>query len=163
MRLFFGLFLGLFLSGPIHAQGTTLAFGGLQHDASLPVEVAADSLQVDQNDGTAVFTGNVLVSQGEMRLASETLRVEYASDGENGEIARMLAGGGVTFTNGLEAAEAADAVYTLSSSNVVMTGDVILTQGQNAIAGDRLTIDLETGIGNMEGRVRTVFQSGDSN
>lgn len=145
------------------AQGTTLAFGGLQHDASLPVEVAADNLKVDQSDGSAEFTGNVLVSQGTMKLASASLRVEYASDGQAGDIDRMLASGGVTFTNGLEAAEAEEAIYTLSSSAVVMTGDVVLTQGSNAIMGERLVIDLATGTGNMEGRVRTIFQTGDAN
>ena len=148
---------------PAFAQGTSLAFGGLKHDASLPVEVAADSLKVDQSDGSAVFSGNVLVSQGEMKLAASSVRVEYVDGGDTGQIEKMLASGGVTFTNGLEAAEAQEATYTLTSSAVVMTGDVILTQGSNAITGERLVIDLENGTGNMEGRVRTIFQTGDSN
>ena len=152
------ILVGFALPQVSQAQGTNIAFGGLQHDATLPVEVAADSLRVDQSDGTALFTGNVRVSQGEMRLASESLRVEYAEDGSAGQINRMIAKGGVTFTNGLEAAESLEAIYTLSSSSVVMIGNVILTQGLNAISGDRLVIDLDAGTGDMEGRVRTVFR-----
>ena len=62
--------------------------------------------------------------------------------------------------NGAEAAEAAKAVYTVSAGNIVMTGDVILTQGVNALSGQKLTADLNTGSGRMEGRVKTIFQTG---
>ena len=43
-----------------------------------------------------------------------------------------------------------------------MTGDVILTQGQNALSSDSLTIDLNSGTGSLSGRVRTVFQTGNN-
>ena len=38
------------------------------------------------------------------------------------------------------AAEAREAVYTIASGTVVMTGNVILTQGQNALSSDKLTV-----------------------
>ena len=41
---------------------------------------------------------------------------------------------------------------------MVLIGDVLVTQGRTAIAGDRLSIDLTTGNGTVEGRVRTVLQ-----
>ena len=37
------------------AQGFKVAFGEMQQDSSLPVEVTADNLSVNQNDGSAVF------------------------------------------------------------------------------------------------------------
>ena len=43
-----------------------------------------------------------------------------------------------------------------------MTGDVILTQGPNALSGERLIVDLTSGTGRMEGRVRTIFQTGNT-
>ena len=52
----------------VAAQGTSLDFGGLKTDTTLPVEVTADQLTVNQADGMAEFTGSVLVSQGDMRL-----------------------------------------------------------------------------------------------
>ena len=54
------------LAAPALAQN--VAFGGMTADTSAPVEVAADNLAVDQADGSAVFTGNVVIGQGEMRL-----------------------------------------------------------------------------------------------
>lgn len=142
------------------AQGATVAFGGLKHDSTLPVEVTSDQLNVNQTDGTAIFTGNVLVGQGDMRLSSSRLQVEYGAEGtpNAGRIVRMHATGNVVLVNPPEAAEANEAVYTIDSGNVVMTGNVILTQEQNALSGQRLVVDLNKGTGVMEGRVKTIFQ-----
>lgn len=162
MRQFiFTMVLGLLcLPGLAHAQGASVAFGGLKHDSSLPVEVTADQLTVDQNEGTAIFTGQVVVGQGEMRLTADKVQVDYD---DAGDISRIHATGDVVMVNGEEAAEGDDAVYTLESSSVVMTGDVILTQGTNALSGQRLVIDLDTGTGVMEGRVKTIFNPGTKN
>ncbi len=143
------------------AQGTDVAFGGLKHDPTLPVEVTADRLSIDQSDGTAVFSGNVVVGQGEMRLAAAEVRVRYAAQGSSdatGRIQELIATGGVTLVSGAEAAEAREAVYSVATGIIVMTGDVVLTQGRNALSGDRLTVNLTAGTGVMEGRVRTIFQ-----
>jgi lipopolysaccharide export system protein LptA len=47
----------------------------------------------------------------------------------------------------------------VATRSVVMTGNVLLTQTLNAISGERLTINLDTGTGLVEGRVRTVLRS----
>jgi lipopolysaccharide export system protein LptA len=138
------------------AQTANVAFGGLKQDTSLPVEVTADQLNVNQADGTAIFTGNVLVGQGEMRLSAERVKVDYTED--RSAIAKLYASGGVTLVNTTDAAESRDAVYTIDSGNVVMTGDVLLTQPGNAMSGQKLVINLKDGTGVMEGRVQTVFQ-----
>ena len=140
------------------AQEATVAFGGLKQDTTLPVEVQADQLAVNNADGTAVFTGNVLVGQGEMRLGAGEVRVKYAPGGN--AIEQLVATGGVTISNLADAAEAREAVYSIDTGIIVMTGDVLLTQGASAIAGQKLTIDLKAGTGIMEGRVATTFVPG---
>lgn len=153
------LALALAAPGPARAQGAEIAFGGLRADTSLPVEVTADQLGVNQTDGTAVFTGNVLVVQGDMRLAADRVEVVYGN-AERSRIERLHASGQVTLVSGADAAEAADAVYTIETGAVEMTGSVLLTQGGNTISGERLVVDLATGTGRMEGRVKTVLQPG---
>ncbi len=155
------LFLGV-SSGSTVAQGTAIAFGSTQQDPSLPVEVTADSLRVDQVDGTAVFAGNVLVGQGEMRLSADEVRIEYLMEnGEStGEVARVLAIGNVTFVNGPEAAEGESADYDVPDGIMLMTGNVILTQGRNVLSGDKLVVNMEDGTGVMEGRVKSILQTG---
>lgn len=140
------------------AQAANISLGTGAFDATLPVEVTADELAIDQSDGKATFAGNVLVVQGEVRMSAGNVTIEYSQGGDapNG-ISRLLASGGVTFVTASDAAEAQDAVYSVADGTVTLSGDVLLTQGQNAIAGDRLVVNLESGNGRMEGRVRTVF------
>lgn len=143
-------------AGSAAAQGTQVAFGGGNHDGSAPVEIVADELQVDQANGRAKFTGNVVIGQGEMRMTGAVVDVEYGAGG-TGQIERLHAQGGVTMSTAAEVAEAREAVYTLADGLVVMTGDVIVTQGSNAMAGEKLTVRLDDGTGVMEGRVRVIF------
>ncbi len=143
-------------------QGASVPFGGPDHDASLPVEITADALALDQAAGTALFTGAVRVGQGALRLAADRLEVVYAEDagGGTGAIDRMRAQGNVTLTNGVESAEAQAASYAVATGIVEMEGDVLLTQGGNALASERLRIDLNAGTGVLEGRVQTVIVPG---
>jgi lipopolysaccharide export system protein LptA len=167
-RPFSTLVIALVLAtGPVasFAQGTQIALGASSFDASLPVEVSADSLAVDQSTGQAVFDGNVLVVQGEVRMSAGRIEVVYAT-GDNGAangISLLRAEGGVTFVTAGDAAEAQTAVYDLAAATVTLDGNVLLTQGPSAISGDRLVMNLKTGNGRMEGRVRTVFTPGGAN
>lgn len=143
---------------------TTVPFGKTSHDASLPVEVTSERLDLDQGSGTAVFAGSVRVGQGELRMAADKVQVFYDPDatGGSGPIKRLIASGNVTLTNGSEAAEADQATYEVGSGKVDMQGSVLLTQGRNALSGDRIAVDLVTNSAQVEGRVRTIFvpQSG---
>jgi lipopolysaccharide export system protein LptA len=145
----------------VSAQEAGIAFGPAEHDASDPIEVTSDRLSIDQTDGRAVFTGNVIVVQGDLRLSADRIEVEY-TDTEPREIERMLAFDNVVVVRGEEAAEGNEAVYTLADEAIVMTGEVLLTQQQSAISGDKLTVRLDDGTGVMEGRVRTILRTGEN-
>lgn len=148
------------LAAPAAAQGMAVGFGGLRQDTAAPVEVTADTLQIDRATGGAVFTGNVLVVQGDLRLSAERVEVDYGNGG--GGIRRVRASGNVLLVTPDDAAEAAAADYQVATGALVMSGNVLLTQGAATIAGDRLTADLRNGTGQIEGRVKTVFQPGNA-
>ena len=157
MRVFFtALVLSCLSAIPISAQ-TAIGFGGAEHDSSQPIEVTSDSLSVDQVTGNAVFSGNVVIVQGDLRIAAGEVSVIY-STGEVQQVSDVLATGGVLMTRGQDAAEGAQAEYSVENGSVLLSGDVMVTQGQTTIAGDRLNIDLNTGNGTVEGRVRTILQ-----
>jgi lipopolysaccharide export system protein LptA len=140
-------------------------FGGFKHDNSAPIEIVSDALEVRQDENVAIFTGDVEAAQGTLRLTSDTLTVYYdtesESDTETGAIQRMTAEGSVFLSNGTETAEGSTAEYNVVTGMMRMRGDVILTQGKNAIAGDALVIDMNAGTGRVEsagnGRVKSVF------
>lgn len=151
------LLAAMLFATPLAAQ-TNINLGGITTDANAPVEVAADTLTVDQDTGTATFTGNVQIGQGDLRLSAGRVEVVYGSG--TGEIARLKASGGVTFVTATEAAEAKSADYDIAGGSLTLSGDVLLTQGASAISAERMTVNLASGNAQLSGRVRTVFQQG---
>jgi lipopolysaccharide export system protein LptA len=148
----------LILSGSAFAQTTQVIFGGMKSDTSLPVEMVSDSLTINQGDSTALFSGDAVVTQGEMKLSAKTLFVEYSQTDK--AVKTITADGKVLLVNATDAAEADHAVYTVATGKVVLTGKVLMTQGQAAISAQSMVIDLTTGPGQMEGRVTTTFVPG---
>jgi lipopolysaccharide export system protein LptA len=54
------------------------------------------------------------------------------------------------------------AVFDTKTNLVTMLGGVVLTQGKNVLRGDRLMVDMTTGVSRVEsdsGRVQGLFQS----
>ena len=154
------LILALLLGTASNAQ-TNIDLGGISADPKAPVEVSADNLSVDQDSGTAVFSGNVVIGQGDLRLSAGSVRVVYSD--RTGDIAQLLATDGVTLVTGSEAAEAATADYNLTTGILTLSGSVLLTQGASALSAEQMTIDLNSGRAQMSGRVRTVFQQDGNN
>lgn len=143
------------------AQGANVAFGTIRQDTSLPVEVTADNLSVENATGTAIFTGNVAIGQGEMRLTAARVLVVYRAEQKG--IARLEATGGVTLVSGEDAAESERADYNIDDGTIVMTGNVLLAQGASALSADKMSIRLEDGTAQMTGRVKTILQTGSGN
>ena len=142
----------------VAAQGARVAFGSTEQERSQPVEVTSDSLNVNQNDNTAVFEGDVVIAQGPMRLAAPRVLVVYLEDRSG--IRRLEATGGVTLVSGEDAAEAARADYDITTGMIELRGDVLLVQGESAITGDTMLVDTEAGTARVTGRVKTVLQPG---
>ncbi|RMF34789.1 MAG: lipopolysaccharide transport periplasmic protein LptA [Alphaproteobacteria bacterium] len=148
---------------PAAAQTANSPFASFKHDSTLPIEVTSESLSVNQTRKIATFSGKVVAGQGTLRLTAAKIEIHYdadasQSDSQTGRIRLMKATGGVFLSNGSEAAEGQWAEYDVIKGIITMGGNVLLTQGENAISGQSLWIDLNAGIGKIEGRVKTVFQ-----
>jgi lipopolysaccharide export system protein LptA len=164
----------LFLRRPLHiafialllpiiamaqTTGTQITFGDKKQDPATPVHVTADKLVVNQTDRTALFTGHVIVIQGQFEMTAPSVQMIYTKETATTKstISRIHATEGVTLTDGAETAKGMDAVYTVIDGQVVMIGNVLMIQGQNAMAGRQLNIDLNTNTGVMVGRVSAAF------
>lgn len=104
--------------------------------------------------------GRAEVIQGQNRLRADVI----SGSGVNSEIDRIEASGNVYFVTPEQTIRGDRAVFTLSDNEVVVTGDVIVTQGQNVMTGGRLTYNTATqsvtmagGAGSNGGRIRGVF------
>lgn len=143
------------LSGAALAQSRGAA-------ADAPVGYGANSVSYQPNG--IVLEGAAELTQGANRMRAN--RVSLTADA-SGALTRVEASGDVYYVTPTETMRGDNAVYTPSDDNIVVTGDVILTQGQNVMTGTRLTYNLRTEQAEMNGgtggRVRGVFYPEGSN
>lgn len=186
----------LALGAPAAAQSdgeANRSFTGLQLRGDQPIAIESNQLDVDDRNNVATFTGNVSVKQGEVQLSSGKLTVFYKRDGgANGEaggseapsapgalpggssqIDRLEATNNVYVKSSSQVATANQASFDMAQNLVTMTGNVVLTQGDNVAEGCRLTIRMDTGVARLEsqqcgntpgggGRVRLMLTPGQS-
>ncbi|MGB3810627.1 MAG: lipopolysaccharide transport periplasmic protein LptA [Parvibaculum sp.] len=148
--------------------------GGFATDPNEPIEIEADSLEVEDKRQMATFIGNVLAVQGETKLRSDRLQANYApnANGERTQVREIYATGKVhVLSKDDQSADGDWARYVVADRTIVMGDNVVLRQGKNVIRGKKLFIDLNTGrsrvAGSAEagttkpgatGRVKALFQ-----
>ena len=117
-----------------------------RHNANAPVDVNADSIELQDRANRAVLAGNVQVKQADMTLNASRVTVAYTGQVTDGspQISRLDASGGVTVRRPAQTARSQFAVYDLNRRVITMLGAVSLTQAGNTVNGGRLTINLDT-------------------
>jgi lipopolysaccharide export system protein LptA len=133
-----------------------------------PVQVGADSQRIEQQANTMYLDGRVEILQDKARLRTDRATITYAEAG--GDINRIEATGNIFYVTvdaqGQQTIMKGDnAVYTKADDTMVVTGNVILQQGQNISTGNRLVSQVSKGIttftadpgGQTKGRVRSVL------
>ncbi len=130
-------------------EGSSL-FSGFGQNSDEPYEILADQLEVFDAEKIAILQGNVSVRQGASLLKSPYLKVFYTNSGSGGTaesqgIRRIEARNGVYVESGTQVATGNEADYDAETEEMVMTGDVVLTDDGNVIKGDKLWINLRTG------------------
>jgi lipopolysaccharide export system protein LptA len=122
----------------------------IKADSSQPIEIAADTLEVYQQEQKAIFSGNVVAVQGNINMKSARMIVFYkGSSGESAGgaqgISKIEADGGVIFASPTETARGQRAIYDVAREQISMHGDVILTRDNNVLKGTQLTYNLVSG------------------
>jgi lipopolysaccharide export system protein LptA len=177
------------LSGAsVHAQtapqGPPNALQGFSQNRDQPVHIEAATLEVRDKQKQATFSGDVRVKQGDTGLRCKSLVVFYEQDGEGADqsktlqaakpgpggeqrIKRLEAHGGVIVTQKEQTATGDLGIFDMKANTVTLTGNpVVMTQGQNVLRGEKLVVDLTSGVSRVEsnkggqGRVQGLFQPG---
>ena len=128
--------------------------GGAQSfQGGQPIMWGAD--EVSRTPELLSLRGRAELTQGDNRIRAD--RVEGTISG--GDLSRVEASGNVYFVTPEQTIRGDRAVYTPANDTIVLTGDVILTQGQNVMTGGRLTYNTRTEAAQMDGagRVQGVF------
>jgi lipopolysaccharide export system protein LptA len=66
------------------------------------------------------------------------------------QIRRVEAKGGVLVTQKDQTATGESGIFDMQANTVTLLGNVVISQGQNVVRGDRLTVDLTSGVSRVE-------------
>lgn len=146
----------LLAAGPALAQSGA-KMGGLKLSNDQPIQIESDKLEVQQEQSIAVFTGNVNVVQGTTLMKAGKMTVYYVKGG----------GSAATGSANIDHLEVDDKVY-IKTETQVATGDrgtfdmksqvftlsgekVVLSEGSNVLVGCKLTVQMNTGLAQVDG------------
>jgi len=122
-----------------------------QHDSNARIDISADSFQADLNAKTATYTGNVIVTQADMKLRANTVKVTTVNDKAD----KVTASGNVVVDSPKSGTATGDnGIYSVVPRTVVMTGNVVLKKGKDVMRGAQLTVNLATGQAVLGGGVK---------
>jgi lipopolysaccharide export system protein LptA len=164
------------------------AMQGFSQNHDQPIQIEAATLEMRDKKKEATFSGNVKVVQGDTTMTSRTLVVFYDSaaaqgaapaapvksappiqsatpgPGGSSSIRRLEARGRVVVTQKDQVVTGETAVFDTKTNLITMLGGVVLTQCKNVLRGDRLLVDMTTGVSRVEsndGKVHALLtQSG---
>jgi lipopolysaccharide export system protein LptA len=181
--------LAMIAAGEVRAQSTVQgvpnAMQGFSQNRDQPIQIEAASLEMRDKKKEATFSGNVKVVQGDTTMTSKALVVFYDSStpaatpaanakpaksapiqsatpgpGGSSSIRRLEAKGSVVVTQKDQVVTGETAVFDTKANLITMLGGVVLTQCKNVLRGDRLLVDMTTGVSRVEsdsGRVQGLF------
>jgi lipopolysaccharide export system protein LptA len=155
-------------------QGPPNALQGFSQNRDEPVKIRAAALELREKDKMATFTGDVYVLQGDTEMRCKQLVVFYEEEtgtrtvkaadpgpGGDRQISRIEAKGNVVVVQKDQNATGDAATFNMRENTVTLVGNVVVTRGTDVLRGQRLVVDLTSGVSKMDqGRVEGLFKSG---
>ena len=122
-----------------------------RHNSNASITIDSDSFQADLNGKTGTWNGNVIITQEDMKLRANTVRMTTVNDKAD----KILASGNVVVDSPKTGTVTGDnGVYNVVPRTVVMTGNVVMKKGKDVMRGAQLTVNLATGQAVLGGGVK---------
>ncbi len=121
----------------------------LSSDKQKPIEVEADSFNLDDAKKITAYSGNVIMTQGSMEIMADNVTI-YGARGTTDKI--IAIGKPVKFkqqpddNQGLIRGEAKRFEYLVSKNTLVLINKATLWQSGNTFSSDRITYDSKRSI-----------------
>lgn len=122
------------------AAASPTALAQLAPDSKEPIDITAETAEF-QND-FAVWIGDVRVVQGPAILTTDRLE---ATLNDAGDFEIIEAFGAVRYSSGDEAIMGDHAIYTATSRTIMVTSNVVVTQGKQVMSAGAVTYWIDTG------------------
>ena len=115
------------------------------HNSNAPINVSADNFVGDIASKVGTYVGNVIVTQGDMKLRADTVKVHIAQ----GKPTRIEANGKVVVNAQSGIATGDYGVYDMGPRTITMTGHVVLTKDKDVMRGTKLVMDMNTNLAHL--------------
>lgn len=132
----------------IHLLGGIFAYA-LPSDANAPIRLLADKANYSAQAGQVVYSGNVSITQGTLKMTASNLTVNLNA---NNSIAQATAKGSpatveqvITQAKGKAQGRANSIDYRANQGQVIMTGNAHLNQAGASFSGNTIRYSLKTG------------------
>lgn len=135
----------------------------LPEDADQPINIRADTAELDESKGLAIYRGSVQLDQGTLRVTADTMTIELVDQ----KVVRITAEGNLAhYQQQLSAdeetvvANAETIIYHTQAERVELLGQAYLTQNNNEFRGALIEYDMRAGKVNAsasEGRVQMIL------
>jgi lipopolysaccharide export system protein LptA len=134
----------------VPAMAQTSALKGL--DTSGPIDFDAAHLEVLDAQNQALLSGNVVIRQGKLTLNADRVKLLYTKNSSGDpEIDRLDARGNVKLVSPSERAAGNTGIYDVSARIITLIGDVTLDRGGSLLKGQRLVLNLNSGLTSFDG------------
>jgi lipopolysaccharide export system protein LptA len=140
--------LALMLSASAASAQVSTGLGLSPKDVNAPIQVASDNFDADLNAKTGLYTGNVLITQGDMKLRADKVRINTVA----GKPDKIYANGNVVFNAPNGTAKGDAGVYDVTPRMITLTGRVILNKEKNVMRGTTLVVNLVTGMAHLNAK-----------
>ena len=130
-----------------------------KHDSSAPINVASTTFEGDLATKVGTYLGNVVVTQGDMKMRADKMRLDVTS----GSLSLVTATGNVVVNAPNGTGTGDTGVYDLNTHLITLTGKVVLTKEKNVMRGTKLVMDMNTNLAHLTaqgaqgGRVQALF------
>jgi lipopolysaccharide export system protein LptA len=133
------------LAGIVFATETM----ALASDSEQPIEIEADFAELDDQEGKTIYLGNVVVTQGSIKMTGDKLRVNFAEDRELEDV--FIEGRPAYFKQTPDSGDDIEGEgllieYHALKSFLYLIQKAKLTQGQRVFTGDRINYDTEKSV-----------------
>jgi lipopolysaccharide export system protein LptA len=135
-----------------------------------PISIDADKLVYYDKERKAIYSGNVVVIQGDTKMtcsvmtvfldrattqgAPQTTNAQSGPTADSG-VKHLDATGPVTVVSKTQVATGDSGIYDKAEDKVWLIGHVTLSDGQNVTKGDKLTYDLKSGLATVDTSARS--------
>ncbi|MFT5173490.1 MAG: lipopolysaccharide export system protein LptA [Gammaproteobacteria bacterium] len=135
--------------------------GALSTDREQNIEIEADSAEQDDVKGLAIYKGDVVITQGTLKITGDHVTIHYDGSGDFTKMVTLgnpahfdqLPDGQANIAANYQRAKASRMEYFKATDTIVLLGNAIYGQGGDKVAADR--IDYDSRNGRMKARTVT--------